>query len=182
MKALSSAEMQKLLNSITNERLRLMVLLASRHGLRASECAGLLWADVDLLNRTITCRRLKGSLTNTQTLSQTEIDALKKWLDGQKMPSKYVFPSNTGRSDGLCMPISRKTFWKHFKAACKLAGIRPLSPHSLKHACAVRLVESNVSLTIVQAALGHRSVSSTAIYARPSEDVVNKAMQGVFEK
>lgn len=182
MKALTVSEMEKLLSGIKDDRLHLQVLLAGRHGLRASEVCGLKWEDVDLANGTITCRRLKGSLTNTQALGQNELERLKSWRDGQKIPSKYVFLGARKRSDGLCMPTSRITFWRQFKAACRTAGIRTtLSPHALKHACAVRMVEANISLPIVQAALGHRSISSTAIYAKPSEDVVNNAMKGVFD-
>lgn len=183
MKSLTVLEMDRLIGSIKDERLKLMVLLASRHGLRASEVCKLRWADVDLLNKTITCRRLKGSMTNTQALSQNEVDGLVHWGGIQLWASRYVFPGDRGRFRTLLAPVSRTTFWRHFHAACLAVGIPKDKAHChvLKHYTAVRLVESNISLPIVQAALGHKNISSTAIYAKPSAEVVDRAMKGVFD-
>jgi integrase len=47
-----------------------MILLAYRHGLRASEICGLRLADVDLKNFAVTIERLKGSLKTVQPLSE----------------------------------------------------------------------------------------------------------------
>ncbi|MGB8062711.1 MAG: tyrosine-type recombinase/integrase [Candidatus Sulfotelmatobacter sp.] len=81
-----------------------MVLLAYRHGLRASEVCGLKLSDVDIRNESITLRRLKGSLKTVQPLYRhrgqpllDEVHAMKAWLreradDG----SDYVFTSQKG--------------------------------------------------------------------------------------
>src|SRR5712671_5027418 len=45
-----------------------MILLAYRHGLRASEVCGLKLADIDLKAGSISIRRLKGSLLTTQPI------------------------------------------------------------------------------------------------------------------
>jgi type 1 fimbriae regulatory protein FimB len=179
MKSPTTDEMDKLMASIRDRRLRLMVLLAFRHGLRASEVCNLEWKDVDLPNKTITCRRLKGSITNTQALSLPEIAELTAWREFEsRKASKYVFPGNRTPA------VSRYTFYRQFHAACLAAGLPRDKAHChvLKHYCAVRLVEANISLPIVQAALGHKSISSTAVYAKPSAEVVDRAMSTVFER
>ena len=47
-----------------------MILMAYRHGLRASEVCGIKLADVDLKAGSISIRRLKGSLHTIQPLYQ----------------------------------------------------------------------------------------------------------------
>ena len=124
----------------------------------------------------ITIRRLKGSLTSVQPLGEMERGMLKDIL-AHPSQSPYVFVLHAGR------PISRSTFWRQFRAACGAVGIAAdkSHPHALKHFCGFAMVQSNVSLPIIQAALGHRSINSTAIYARPSQDVVDKAMASIFD-
>jgi len=78
-----------------------MILLAYRHGLRASEVCGIKLADVDLKAGSISIRRLKGSLHTIQPIYQhrgqpllDEAAALRAWL--RKRPadgSDYLFTS-----------------------------------------------------------------------------------------
>jgi integrase len=69
-KALTPEEIQKVLRVASESKRNLaMILLAYRHGMRASEVCELRLADLDLKNGQITIRRLKGSLTTTQPLS-----------------------------------------------------------------------------------------------------------------
>jgi site-specific recombinase XerD len=57
-------------------------------------------------------------------------------------------------------------------------------PHCLKHALGFALVASNVHLAIVNQALGHGNIASTAIYAVPTDEqtakAVNAALAGLF--
>jgi integrase len=55
-----------------------MILLAYRHGLRASELVGLRWIDVDLERATIYSRRAKGSRSTVHPLKRDEIEALER--------------------------------------------------------------------------------------------------------
>jgi integrase len=69
-KALTPEEITKVLAIASESKRNLaMILFAYRHGMRASEVCDLRLADVDLKNGQITIRRLKGSLTTTQPLS-----------------------------------------------------------------------------------------------------------------
>ena len=81
-----------------------MILLAYRHGLRASEVCRLKLADIDQKAGSICIRRLKGSLQTVQPLYQhrgqpllDEMAAVRSWL--RKRPadgSNYLFTSQTG--------------------------------------------------------------------------------------
>jgi integrase len=67
MVILSPQEMLALLKAAKNRSTRdwAMILLAYRHGLRASEVCGVKLADVDLKAGSISIRRLKGSLQHS---------------------------------------------------------------------------------------------------------------------
>jgi len=84
-----------------------MILLAYRHGLRASEVTGLRWSDLDLAAGTIYCRRAKNSRSSLHPMKPDEVAALGKVLRDRKPQStEYVFHSE--RSEKM----SRCAFWR----------------------------------------------------------------------
>jgi site-specific recombinase XerD len=142
-----------------------MLLVAYRHGLRASEVCGLTFADVDVKNGSIAVARLKGSMKTMQPLYQhrgqpllDELSAFRTWLrvrpdDG----SKYVCTSQKGGR------LDRTQFFRVFQQLAEAAELPPEKrhPHVLKHTLASHLIRGNVNLAIVKKALGHRSIAST---------------------
>ena len=78
-----------------------MILVAYKHGMRASEVCNLRLDDIDMKNGSIVVERLKGSLRTTQAMTEhrgepllNELKALREWLrqrvdDG----SDYLFTS-----------------------------------------------------------------------------------------
>src|SRR4029450_8196531 len=100
-KALTPEEITKVLAIASESKRNLaMILFAYRHGMRASEVCDLRLADVDLKNGQITIRRLKGSLTTTQPLSDhpgqpllSEKRVLRAWLSERRDASEFVFTS-----------------------------------------------------------------------------------------
>ena len=95
-----------------------MILLAYRHGLRASEVCALQLDDVDVKNGSIRVDRLKGSLQTTQTLSDhkgepllSELKALRQWLkDRPDDGSDFLFISQKGGK------LDRSQFFRLFQA------------------------------------------------------------------
>src|SRR5437667_2553302 len=71
-----------------------MILIAHRHGLRASEVTGLRVSDVDLKRGTIYCRRAKNSRSSLHPLKPDEAAAL-EWVLRQlkSRTNEYVFQS-----------------------------------------------------------------------------------------
>jgi type 1 fimbriae regulatory protein FimB len=181
MKSLSQDELMKILRLASNDiRNHAIILLAFRHGMRASEVCNLELKDVDLQNGQITIRRLKNSLTTTQPLADvqgspllSERRVLRAWLKERgNHPSKYVFVSQkSGR-------ISRSQVHRMFSALAEESGLPEGRRHfhQLKHSLAVTLVEANVNLAVIKQALGHRSIASTAVYATPSDQSAGKAV------
>lgn len=62
--------------------------------------------------------------------------------------------------------------------AFKLAGLPVASPHKLRHAFATRLNRDGASAFIIQAALNHKNISTTALYTHPSTQDVAKFLRG----
>jgi site-specific recombinase XerD len=84
-----------------------MILIAYRHGLRASEVTGLRLSDLDLRTGTIYCRRAKGSRSSLHPMKPDEVIAVEKVLARRDLPaSDYVFQSE--RSERM----SRSAFWR----------------------------------------------------------------------
>src|SRR5271156_2573300 len=133
MVILSPAEMLALLKAAKNRSTRdwAMILLAYRHGLRASEVCGIKLADLDLKAGSISIKRLKGSLHTVQPLYQhrgqpllDEAAAVRAWLrkrvaDG----SDYLFTSQKGGK------LSRVQFLRNFQIVAESAGVSPEKRH-----------------------------------------------------
>ncbi len=66
-----------------------MILIAYRHGLRASEVCGLRWDQIELNSGRLHVRRAKGGIDNVHPLSGREIRALRQ-LRRDNMESRYV--------------------------------------------------------------------------------------------
>jgi site-specific recombinase XerD len=165
-----------------------MILLAYRHGLRASEVCGLRLADVDLKDGAIDCRRLKGSMRTVQPLYAhrgqpllDEVVALRVWLKARPADgSDFLFTSQKGGR------LDRTQFFRVFQGIAEGAGLptEKRHPHVLKHSLASHLVDGNVNLALVKQALGHRSISSTMVYVGTTDaqaaEAVQSALMGVF--
>jgi len=161
-----------------------MILLAYRHGMRASEVCGLKLADVDLKSESVSIRRLKGSLHTVQPLYRhkgqpllDEANALRAWLrtrngDG----SDFLFTSQKGGR------LRRSQFFRVFQACAENAGL-PLDkrhPHALKHSLATHLIAGNVNLALVKQCLGHKAIGSTMKYVAVSDRQASEAAQSAL--
>jgi type 1 fimbriae regulatory protein FimB len=184
MNSLTPSELLKVLKvASVSKRNHAMILFAFRFGMRASEVCDLRLSDIDRKNGTATVRRLKGSktsvgqMTNVQgqpLLSATRV--LNAWLDERADASDFVFTSQKGGK------LDRSAFFRIFQSIATEAGlpVEKRHPHCLKHSLGFAMVEANRSLTTIQNALGHRSVASTGIYAQPSREQVNHAIQATL--
>jgi integrase len=75
---------------------QLMVLLAYRHALRASELVSLRWDSVDKRQATIHIKRRKGSTDGVHPLTARELRLLGRWRNEQEPASQFVFTSERG--------------------------------------------------------------------------------------
>lgn len=150
---------------------RLMFAVAIFTGLRIGELLALLWEDIDSRNGFVRVRAqlraggVRDELLKSQaayrdvvlmpTLARALTDARE---DGGTFPhpKRPVFASQAGRSP------DRTTVRKALKAACRAAGIDPLSPHALRHTFAsILIVGQREDVVAVSRQLGHKKPSTT---------------------
>jgi integrase len=138
------------------------VMLAYRHGLRASELVGLQWSQIDLKGATIVIRRAKGGMTTEHPLRSIELRLLGK-LRKEYPEAAYVLMSERGA------PWSTSNFRKILQRLAAAAKL-PISvnPHALRHACGFKLAGDGVDTRGLSHYLGHRSLQSTERYTAQS--------------
>ena len=161
-----------------------MVIVAYKHGMRASEVCNLRIDDLDLKNGSIVVERLKGSLRTTQAVTEhrgepllNEHRALREWLKQRRDDgSDYLFTSQKGGR------LDRSQFFRLFRAIACEAGLPAAKrhPHALKHSLASHLVSANVNLALVKQQLGHKSIGSTMRYVTTSDQQASKATTGAL--
>ena len=116
-----------------------MVLIAFRHGLRASELVDLSWDQVDLEHALLHVRRVKNGSPATHPLTGKELLALRRLQREQELKSPFVFASERGT------PFTKPGFQAMVERAGKAAGFdMKIHPHMLRHACGFKLANDSV--------------------------------------
>ena len=145
------------------ERDALLIMVAYRHGLRASELTALRWDAIDLKAGTIHIARLKYGSPSSHPLRGPELRALRAWRRQQPDTAPYVFTSLRGG------PITRRTVHHVVAEAAKSAGIEfPVHPHMLRHATGYYLANNGQDTRAIQMYLGHRNIQHTVRYTELS--------------
>jgi integrase len=113
-----------------------MILVAYRHGLRASELCELTWDAFDFRAATMHVNRKKNGQSATHQISGPELRALRKLQKEQDPKSAFVFVNERGT------PFDRKGFNWLVKRTGKKAGLPfQVHAHMLRHAAGYTLFE-----------------------------------------
>jgi len=134
------------------------ILIAYRHGLRASELVALRWSDLELQTGRLHVRRAKGGTPSVHPVSAGESRALRR-LQRESPNSPYLFVSERGA------PLSIAGYQRMVARSGEAAGFPFLvHSHMLRHACGYKLAADGQDTRAIQAYLGHRSIQSTVRY------------------
>jgi site-specific recombinase XerD len=171
---LSVEEVRRLLDAPSCSKHRAVLSLIYGTGARLNEATHLRVGDIDGARMMIHIRCGKGGKPRMVPMSAALRDLLRAyWLI--ERPRDYLFP---GAEPGR--PL-HETSVQHAcaKARLKARIDKPVSAHTLRHSYATHLLELGVDLRTIQKLLGHRSLSTTAIYAHVTGrllDAANKAV------
>jgi len=159
---LPDADLHRLLSLEPEERNRALLILLYASGVRRGELAGLRWKDLQATEEggQITVFG-KGGKTRSIQLPDSVWKQLQK-LRGEAQSEDPVFRS---RKKGHA--LTESAIWRIVRRAAERAGLElPVSPHWLRHAHAL---DRGAPLHLVQATLGHASITTTGRYlhARP---------------
>ena len=141
-----------------------MIELAYAAGLRVTELVGIPIADVNLKAGFVRVTG-KGNKTRLVPLGQAAMDRIAHYIEHDRPNVEHPALFLSARGE----PITRQAFWKLLRAYAIQAGIRPVSPHKLRHSFATHLVEHGADLRAVQAMLGHADIGTTQIYTQVSQ-------------
>jgi integrase len=161
---LTTAEVQKLIATARRDgryshRDATLILIAYRHGLRATEIADLEWSQVEFgRNATLHVRRAKNGKPSTHPLRGDEIRALRE-LRRQFPDSAFVFATERGG------PFTTDAINRLIKRIGERAGLAfPVHAHMLRHGCGYALANQGHDTRAIQDWLGHRSIQHTVRY------------------
>ena len=133
-----------------------MLLVAYRHGLRASELTDLRWDQIDFSTANLHVRRAKRGTPATHPILGDELRALRRLQREQAPKSPFVFTTERGG------PFTTAGF-------ARIVRLRPgeraglgikAHPHMLRHACGFKLANDGHDTRALQAYLGHKNIST----------------------
>ena len=150
----------------TGRRDHALLVLAVQTGLRASELTGLRCGDVHLTTGPhIRCAG-KGRKNRITPLTPTTTAILEIWLSERAgRPDEPAFP--TARGGRLSRDALDHRITKYIAIAAQRCPTLPekrVTPHTLRHTAAMRLLHAGVDTTVIALWLGHERVDTTQIY------------------
>ena len=164
-----------------NTRDLLYFTLTLRYGLRASEGRNMLLSQLKLEDNSIYIQRLKNGSSQFYPLRSDDKKLIEKWLKirAKKANSDSPYLFTTSKSGNK--PISRLLPIKLFEKYAAMAGIEGHSCHSLRHSCAVNLLNQNVDLFDIKTWLGHSSINSTMQYLKIGTMKTRQRLNGILD-
>jgi|SRR5262245_12888995 len=168
---LTPEEVLLLLESAPGPRDKAALAVAYGAGLRVSEVVNLKVSDIDSERMVLRIEQGKGKKDRNGMLSPRLLEVLREWwLIGQ--PTTWLFP---GRDPLL--PITAKQIYRAVRNTAEDVGIKKrVSPHTLRHSFATHLLEQGVDIRLIQVALGHSKLDTTARYAHVASRVLREVV------
>ena len=163
---LTESEVEKLIGAVKanrhGHRDATMVLVAYRHGLRASEICDLRWDQIDFTSATLHVQRVKNGKPSTHPVRGDELRALRK-LEREASKSPFVFITERGG------PFTTDSFnWLVKRAGKKARFPFQVHAHMLRHATGYRLAGDGHDTRAIQDYLGHKNIQHTVRYTELS--------------
>jgi integrase len=181
---LDADEVEALLNapdrtSRLGRRDRTLLLVAIQTGLRVSELTQLRWQDVRLdAGPHVRCHGKGRKDRCTPLTSETAAALRARRRECDPTSSDPVFPSRRGTS--MSRDAVERLLAKHADAAslcCASLKKKRVSPHTLRHTSAMRLLGAGVDRTVIALWLGHESVETTEIYIHADMSMKERAIR-----
>ena len=158
---LSPDEVLQFLDSVASPKHRTILTTCYAAGLRISEAVCLTSPVIDSRRMVIRIAQGKGQKDRYVMLSPKLLEILRDWWRRER-PTTWLFP---GERPG--QHVTRNAVELACRKAHRRARIpKPVTPHSMRHAFAVHLLETGTDVRTIQLLLGHRSLATTARYLR----------------
>jgi len=156
---LSPAEVMQFLDCVKAPKHRTILTICYAAGLRISEAVRLTPPAIDSQRMVLRVEQGKGQKDRYVMLSPKLLAILREWWRLTR-PRHWLFPGDHPNE-----PITKRAVNRACRKAHRRCGLaKPITPHSLRHAFAVHLLEAGTDVRTIQLLLGHRSLETTARY------------------
>lgn len=163
----------------TGRRDHALLLVAIQTGLRVSELAALCWADIELgTGAHLRCNG-KGRKERITPLTAQATTVLTSWhTETRADPDDPIFPSrrqhNRLSTDGIAAIVARHV--ETATASYPSLATKNVTPHVLRHTCAMRLLAVGADISVIALWLGHESVETTQMYLHADLTIKEQAL------
>jgi integrase/recombinase XerD len=158
---LSPAEVLVFLGCVESLKHRTILTTCYAAGLRISEALHLMPSAIDRQRMVIRIDQGKGQKDRYVMLSPKLLETLVDYWRLER-PKEWLFPGGISGQ-----PLTRDAVSDACRVAHRRSGLtKPITPHSMRHAFAVHLLEAGTDVRTIQLLLGHRSLATTAQYLR----------------
>jgi site-specific recombinase XerD len=159
---------------------RALLQLAVQTGLRVSELVGLDCGDVVTKRAAPHVRCIgKGRKERVTPLTAATANVVGAWIaECGGRACDPLFPSSHG-GGRLTRYAVTVLLTKHVVTAterCPSLGSKTVSPHVLRHTCAMRLLHAGVDSTVIALWLGHEAVATTQVYVHADLALKERAL------
>ena len=164
---LSRHEVRQFLDAVEMLKHRVILTICYAAGLRVSEAVRLKPNAIDSQRMVIRVEAGKGRKDRYVMLSPKLLDVLRDYWRTAR-PKVWLFPGDLPGQPITTFAVENAC--RKARAESNIA--KPVTPHSLRHAFAVHLLEAGADLRTIQLLLGHRNLSTTSRYLRLATDKV----------
>ncbi len=168
----------------TSQRDHLLLAMLYNTGARVSEIIAVRVADVVLDASACVHLRGKGRKQRAVPLWKSTVQAIRTWL--RRNPTLNAEAPLLPNRDGRAM--TRSNVNKRLDiAVARAAEVHPslakrrVSPHSVRHATAMHMLQSGVAFSVIALWLGHESASTTHRYVEADLALKDKALARLQE-
>jgi integrase len=146
------------------QRLRGLIIVLWRAGLRISEALALTESDLEVIRGSMLVRHGKGGRRREVGMDEWAWDQLRPWLETRfSLPVGPLFCVINGPTCGR--PWLSSQVRVALRRTAVGAGVRRrFAPHQLRHAHAVEVAREGIPLNVIQRQLGHANLGVTSIY------------------
>lgn len=145
--------------TINNSRERAIVETLFATGVRINELLNIRLENIKWDSKQIWIRKAKNNQERFVLFTHACEERLKSYLQYRKVNSDYLFSNAKGQ------PLSQDIVQLRFREYSEVLGFK-VTPHTLRHTFATRLLEKGLEYEYIQELLGHSNINSTRIYTR----------------
>ena len=177
VRSLSNEEISKLLKALESEThkpeamrqtIRNIILMAANTGMRLSEVLTAKWEDINLKDKIIETKTIKGGRLRTRRIPLNRCSY--NIITVSRRVGEYIFSPKK-------KPITRDYVTHTFLKLVRKTGIAPACFNDLRHTFASHLGEAGADERTIAELLGHTSTRTTWIYTHLGREHLRKAVE-----